>query len=57
MESSLFDFDLPEKFIAQSPSIPRDNSKLLIYDSINDKIYHKRFLDIVDYLNSDDIWL
>lgn len=54
MKTSDFDFDLPKKYIAQSPMVPRDNSKLLIFDSKNNVIYHKFFHEITDFLNSGD---
>ncbi|MBW2977874.1 tRNA preQ1(34) S-adenosylmethionine ribosyltransferase-isomerase QueA [Candidatus Woesearchaeota archaeon] len=47
-----FDYNLPEEFIAQKPVCPRDNSRLMV---INDKIEHKRFYDIVDYLEKGDV--
>ncbi len=50
-----FDFDLPKKFIAQSPVFPRDHSKLMIIDSKNGKVYHKHFYDIYEVLNEDDV--
>lgn len=54
MKTTDFDYELPKEFIAQSPAIPRDSSKLLIYDVENDQISHKRFSDISSYLNKTD---
>jgi S-adenosylmethionine:tRNA ribosyltransferase-isomerase len=54
MKTSDFDFELPKELIAQSPAIPRDSSKLFIYDSKKDKIYHKHFRDIKDFLGETD---
>ena len=48
-------YDLPESSIAQTPIEPRDHSKMLVYDRKNDKIEHKHFYDIIDYLNAGDV--
>lgn len=50
-----FDYDLPKSFIAQDPATPRDSSKLLIYDTANDRVIHSVFRDIVSYLSEDDV--
>ncbi|MDP2642611.1 MAG: tRNA preQ1(34) S-adenosylmethionine ribosyltransferase-isomerase QueA [Candidatus Peregrinibacteria bacterium] len=52
--TSDFDYVLPKSFIAQNPVTPRDSSKMLVYDTANDKIYHKHFRDIVEYLKTGD---
>jgi len=46
----LFDYYLPKEKIAQEPIRPRDFSKLLIYDTLNDKIYFDFFLNLNKYL-------
>lgn len=50
-----FYYDLPEELIAQTPAEPRDSSRLLVYDRETDKIEHKHFYDIVDYLEKGDL--
>lgn len=45
-----FDFDLPEKLIAQSPANPRDHARLLVYDRETGKITDDHFYNIGDYL-------
>ncbi len=55
MKVSDFDFDLPEHLIAQTPILKRDNSKLLVLDKKTGDIKHKVFIDIIDYLNKDDV--
>lgn len=52
--SSYF-YDLPPELIAQTPAMPRDSSRLLIYDRKTKKILDKHFYDIVDFLKPDDI--
>ncbi|MBI4235010.1 tRNA preQ1(34) S-adenosylmethionine ribosyltransferase-isomerase QueA [Candidatus Peregrinibacteria bacterium] len=54
MRTSDFDFQLPRESIAQNPVCPRDMSKLLVYDVVKDKIFHRRFRDIVDFVKSGD---
>ncbi len=55
MKTSDFDYYLPEELIAQTPLEPRDTSKMLVYDRKNDKVEHKHFYDIIDYLNAGDV--
>lgn len=55
MKTSDFDYYLPENLIAQTPVYPRDSSRLLVYDRKADKIEHKHFYDIVDYLKKGDV--
>ena len=50
-----FYYDLPEELIAQTPVEPRDSSRLLVYDRSCDKIYHRHFYDIADYLKEGDL--
>lgn len=55
MDISLFDFDLPEELIAQSPMQQRDNCRLLLIDRENHTYEHKRFYDIYDCLHDGDV--
>ena len=55
MKTSDFDYYLPQELIAQTPANPRDSSRLLVYDRKTDKIEHKHFYDIVDYLKEGDL--
>ena len=48
MNLSEFDYELPEKLIAQMPADKRQNSKMLVLDKKNKTIEHKHFFDIVD---------
>ena len=54
LKSSYY-YNLPENLIAQTPIEPRDSSRLLVYDRKQNKIEHKIFRDIVDYLNTGDV--
>jgi S-adenosylmethionine:tRNA ribosyltransferase-isomerase len=49
-----FYFDLPEELIAQHPIEKRDESRLMVVDKNSGSIEHKKFKDIVDYLNYGD---
>ncbi len=55
MKTADFDYKLPEELIAQSPSEPRDHSRLMILDRINGRIKHRNFYDITEYLNRGDV--
>ena len=50
-----FDYNLPLELIAQTPVNPRDAAKLLIVDKTHKKLEHKKFSDIVDYLENGDV--
>lgn len=45
-----YNYELPEKLIAQKPSQPRDAARLLIYDKKQDKTFCDKFLNIAKYL-------
>ncbi|MCX7959235.1 MAG: tRNA preQ1(34) S-adenosylmethionine ribosyltransferase-isomerase QueA [Deltaproteobacteria bacterium] len=53
MDISLFDFELPEKLIAQYPLENRDDSRLLVVDRNSQKIKHSVFREIVNELEND----
>ena len=55
MKTSDFDYNLPPELIAQTPVYPRDSSRLLVFDREKDKIEHKHFYDIIDYLKEGDV--
>ncbi len=55
MDINLFDFDLPEELIAQSPMKQRDDCRLLIIDREHHTYEHKHFFDICDYLKAGDV--
>jgi S-adenosylmethionine:tRNA ribosyltransferase-isomerase len=53
MNKKLFHYNLPKEFIAQKPVSPRDSSKLMVLE--NNRIYHKKFFEISEYLSKDDV--
>ena len=55
MKISLFDYNLPRELIAQKQIKPRDHSRLLILDRNKEKIEHKHFYDLPDYLTDNDV--
>ena len=55
MKTSDFDYFLPEELIAQTPVEPRDSSRLLVYDRSSDKVYHKRFFNLTEFLRPGDV--
>jgi S-adenosylmethionine:tRNA ribosyltransferase-isomerase len=55
MNTSDFDYHLPESSIAQTPVEPRDSSRLLVLHRDTGHIEHKIFRDIGDYLKAGDL--
>ncbi len=54
IKTSDFYYDLPDDLIAQHPMEEREMSRLLIIDKETGDLEHKRFKDILDYLNQGD---
>jgi S-adenosylmethionine:tRNA ribosyltransferase-isomerase len=54
MKTDDFDYDLPEKFIAQVPATPRDSCKLMVVQR-GGALEHRRFYDIKEYLRPGDL--
>jgi S-adenosylmethionine:tRNA ribosyltransferase-isomerase len=55
MKIELFDYELPQKFIAQKPLPHRDESKLLVLDRQTGNIKHDIFYNISSYFNKGDV--
>jgi S-adenosylmethionine:tRNA ribosyltransferase-isomerase len=55
MQTSDFDYHLPEELIAQSRVHPYDHSKLLVLHKETGEIEDKHFYDIVNYLTDNDV--
>ncbi len=54
LSTDLFDYDLPERLIAQTPAARRDASRLLVVHRTERRIEHRVFADIGDYLRPGD---
>ena len=52
---SEFDYVLPDHLIAQSPAETRESSRMLVVDRSARSIADKNFLDLTDYLQTDDV--
>ncbi len=50
-----FYYDLPEELIAQTPIEPRDASRMLVYDRAADRIEHRHFYDLPQFLKKGDL--
>jgi S-adenosylmethionine:tRNA ribosyltransferase-isomerase len=55
MDVNLFDFDLPEELIAQTPLLARTGSRLLALNKRTGEIGHCRFEDMADFLRPGDL--
>jgi len=49
-----FQYNLPDKYVAQYPLPRRDRSKLMVLHKDTGEIEHRKFFNIVDYLDKDD---
>ncbi len=55
MDISLFDYDLPDRLIAQFPARKREESRLLLLDRGNGSgVQHSQFRSVVNYLRKGD---
>ena len=54
MNVSDFDYNLPEELIAQVPIEKRDESRLMVLNRDKQTMEHKKFKDIIDYLEPGD---
>lgn len=55
MQTSEYDYYLPENLIAQTPLKNRSASKMLVMDRKTGTLEHKQFTDIIDYLDKGDV--
>ena len=55
MRTRDFDYNLPERLIAQTPLAQRDTSRLLVYHRESGQIEHRVFHDALEYLGSNDV--
>lgn len=54
MKVSEFNYYLPQELIAQEPIKKRDESRLLVLDRKTGEIEHRKFKDVINYLNKGD---
>ncbi len=52
---SHYDYTIPKHLIAQHPTAKRDESRLLILHRKSARIEHRKFYDIIEYLNCGDV--
>ena len=50
-----FRYQLPKRFIAQKPKPKRENSKMMVLNREDRTIKHKKFVNIVDYFQKNDL--
>ena len=55
MRTDDFDYELPEERIAQAPAEPRDSCRLLVLHRQDGSLEHRRFTDVLDYLDPGDL--
>lgn len=55
LETSAFDFNLPDERIAQYPVEPRDQSRLMVVNRATGRITHHRFADLAELLAPGDL--
>lgn len=55
MHLSQFDYNLPEERIAKYPPEKRGTTRLLVLDRKNNKIMHKMYANVVDFIKEGDV--
>jgi S-adenosylmethionine:tRNA ribosyltransferase-isomerase len=55
MKTGDFDYVLPPRLIAQTPTEPRDHSRLMVLDRPARSVAHCHFFDLSDYLGAGDV--
>ncbi len=55
MKTSDFDYDLPSGLIANYPLADKEDCKLEVVNRSNNTIEHKKFYDVIGYLNPGDV--
>ena len=55
MKTEDFAYDLPAEFIAQTPTEPRDHSRLMVLERASGRISHHRFFEIGQFLRPGDL--
>ena len=55
MKTDDFDYELPERLIAQTPIEKRDTSRMMVLDKKTGQLEHHHFHDIIDMLDQNDV--
>lgn len=55
MLSSELEYELPPELIAQHPAVPRDASRLMVYDRASRAVSHRGVADLNGYLDPGDV--
>ena len=55
MNTKDFDYNLPTELIAQTPTEPRDHSRLMILSRTNNSTHHSNFFELPDHLEQGDL--
>ena len=55
MQTADFDYSLPPGLIAQHPAPKRDESRLLVLHRNENRIEHRRFQDLLEFLCPGDV--
>ncbi len=50
-----YKYILPERLIAKTPAVPRDNSRLLVYNSKKTEVSDRKFFHLGEYLSPKDL--
>jgi len=50
MKTRELDYDLPPELIAQRPVARRDQSRMLVYDRVSERVHHRTFAELPDVL-------
>ncbi|HEY5659431.1 MAG TPA: tRNA preQ1(34) S-adenosylmethionine ribosyltransferase-isomerase QueA [Gaiellaceae bacterium] len=50
MKTRELEYDLPPELIAQHPVARRDESRLLVYERVSERVHHRRFSELPDVL-------
>jgi S-adenosylmethionine:tRNA ribosyltransferase-isomerase len=55
MRTADFNFELPPELIAQHPASKRDESRLLVLHRKENRVEHRRFPDLLEFLRAGDV--
>ncbi len=55
MRTADFDYFLPPELIAQQPAACRDESRLLVLHRDSEKLEHRKFRDILEFIRPGDV--